>query len=186
MVVHKYGVKGKHPLVGWCESGDHLLASCVGILRLMPANDLPPRTTQLGVFSFKIMGIYAGVVSLDCKICCNSVMSLRAASAKYHNTKRDYSQFHRNNIMSRQYTPWLQSLIARFMGPIWGRQDPGGPHVGPMNFAIWDVKQKEVWLNIITRGKLYSNGIFVSVEAETSFSHFQMHFLTEMLFLFVF
>ena len=25
------------------------------------------------------------------------------------------------------------------MGPIWGRQDPGGPHVGPMNFAIWEV-----------------------------------------------
>ena len=23
------------------------------------------------------------------------------------------------------------------VGPIWGRQDPGGPHVGPMNFAIW-------------------------------------------------
>ena len=23
------------------------------------------------------------------------------------------------------------------MGPIWGRQGPGGPHVGPMNFAIW-------------------------------------------------
>ena len=23
------------------------------------------------------------------------------------------------------------------MGPIWGRQDPGGTHVGPMNFAIW-------------------------------------------------
>ena len=26
------------------------------------------------------------------------------------------------------------------MGPIWGRQDPGGPHVGPMNFAIWVVE----------------------------------------------
>ena len=25
------------------------------------------------------------------------------------------------------------------MGPIWGRQDPGGPHVSPMNFAIWEV-----------------------------------------------
>ena len=25
------------------------------------------------------------------------------------------------------------------MGPIWGRQDPGGPHVGPMNFVIWDI-----------------------------------------------
>ena len=24
------------------------------------------------------------------------------------------------------------------MGPIWGRQDPGGAHVGPMNFAIWE------------------------------------------------
>ena len=24
------------------------------------------------------------------------------------------------------------------MGPIWGWQDPGGPHVGPINFAIWD------------------------------------------------
>ena len=24
------------------------------------------------------------------------------------------------------------------MGPIWGRQDPGGPHVGPMNLAIRD------------------------------------------------
>ena len=23
------------------------------------------------------------------------------------------------------------------MGPIWGRQDPGGPQVGPMNLAIW-------------------------------------------------
>ena len=24
------------------------------------------------------------------------------------------------------------------MGPIWGQQDPGGPHVGPMNIAIWE------------------------------------------------
>ena len=23
------------------------------------------------------------------------------------------------------------------MGPVWGRQDPGGPHVDPMNLAIW-------------------------------------------------
>ena len=25
------------------------------------------------------------------------------------------------------------------MGPIWGRQDPGGPRVGPMNLAIWEL-----------------------------------------------
>ena len=33
------------------------------------------------------------------------------------------------------------SLITKVhganMGAIWGRQDPGGIHVGPMNFAIW-------------------------------------------------
>ena len=23
------------------------------------------------------------------------------------------------------------------MGPIWGRRDPGGPDVGPMDIAIW-------------------------------------------------
>ena len=25
-----------------------------------------------------------------------------------------------------------------YMGPNWGQQDPGGPHVGPMNLANWD------------------------------------------------
>ena len=28
------------------------------------------------------------------------------------------------------------------MGSIWGRQDPGGPHVGPINFVIWDYQQE--------------------------------------------
>ena len=50
------------------------------------------------------------------------------------------------------YVFWLKffwSLLLRVhpdskvhganMGPIWGRQDPGGPHVGPMNFAIWAI-----------------------------------------------
>ena len=32
------------------------------------------------------------------------------------------------------------------MGPIWGRQDPGGPHGGPMNFAIWKITIK-LWTN---------------------------------------
>ena len=38
------------------------------------------------------------------------------------------------------------------MGPIWGRQDPGGPHVGPMNFAIWDI-----WKGIRSNSMLKSN-----------------------------
>ena len=52
------------------------------------------------------------------------------------------------------------------MGSIWGRQDPGGLHVGPMNFAIWDhqilakqchilasltPKQKYVWVCMMYR-----------------------------------
>ena len=26
------------------------------------------------------------------------------------------------------------------MGHTWGRQDPGGPHVGHVNLAIWNIK----------------------------------------------
>ena len=32
------------------------------------------------------------------------------------------------------------------MGPIWDRQDPGGPHVGPMNFAIWGGLERVGWV----------------------------------------
>ena len=40
------------------------------------------------------------------------------------------------------------------MGPIWGGQDPGGPHDGPINFAIWVVydwnmfKKAEISYNV--------------------------------------
>ena len=37
------------------------------------------------------------------------------------------------------------------MGPIWGRQDPGGPYVGPMNFAIWVVASLASGINLGTR-----------------------------------
>ena len=29
-------------------------------------------------------------------------------------------------------------IHGAYMGPSWGRQDPGEPHVGHMKFAIWD------------------------------------------------
>ena len=38
-------------------------------------------------------------------------------------------------------TPYSRVQGAN-MGPIWGRQDPGGPHVGPVNFVVWDVMEK--------------------------------------------
>ena len=37
------------------------------------------------------------------------------------------------------------------MGPTWDRQGPGGPHVGPMKFAIWDV----FWVTPLVLGQLY-------------------------------
>ena len=42
------------------------------------------------------------------------------------------------------------------MGPIWGRQDPGGPHVGPINFAIWVVTRG---LHSLKRHRLTGIGI---------------------------
>ena len=36
------------------------------------------------------------------------------------------------------------------MGPIWGRQDPGGPHAGPMNFAIWGDNHRETLAQLHT------------------------------------
>ena len=50
------------------------------------------------------------------------------------------------------------SLIARFLGPTWGRQDPGWPHVSPINLDMWVLIR---WLFSITRlditGTLYRN-----------------------------
>ena len=45
------------------------------------------------------------------------------------------------------------------MGLIWGRQAPGGPHVGPMNFAIWVVYALKQYDN--TKDNIWLNGIFL-------------------------
>ena len=42
------------------------------------------------------------------------------------------------------------------LGPIWSRQDPGGPHVGPMNFALW-VLLYQIGLRYIESLYQYSN-----------------------------
>ena len=54
----------------------------------------------------------------------------------------------RSNFVLEKDTPYLTSEVIPVthpdckvhganMGPTWGWQDPGGPHVGPMNLAIW-------------------------------------------------
>ena len=52
-------------------------------------------------------------------------------------------QWSENNYIfsNKLHRPWQNSLYSKVhgnnMGPSWGRQDPGGFHVGPMNSAIW-------------------------------------------------
>ena len=39
--------------------------------------------------------------------------------------------------LNPQWTAPDSKIHGANMGPIWGRQDPGGPHVGPIKSAIW-------------------------------------------------
>ena len=34
-----------------------------------------------------------------------------------------------------------------------GTQDPGGPHIGPMNIAIWEVSQMDILIYVPTASK---------------------------------
>ena len=45
------------------------------------------------------------------------------------------------------------------MGPIWGRHDPGGPHIGPMKFAIWVIRWKGfTYLFLYDKQQMYIQG----------------------------
>ena len=46
---------------------------------------------------------------------------------------------------SLAYHPGPESKVHEaYMGPLWGRQDPGGSHVGPMNLTIRGAFQQNV------------------------------------------
>ena len=54
---------------------------------------------------------------------------------KWLNLTSSHGLVANNQVQSCDYP---DSKVHRAnMGPIWGRQEPGGPHVGPMTFAIW-------------------------------------------------
>ena len=58
------------------------------------------------------------------------------------------------------------------IGPICGRQDPGGPRVGPMNFAIWVCMYFRLpyplviylWLPLLSVGPLATNLSWISIK----------------------
>ena len=44
--------------------------------------------------------------------------------------------------------PYPDSKVHRaYMGTTWGRQDSGGPHVSPMNLAIWALMVRQHWFS---------------------------------------
>ena len=48
-----------------------------------------------------------------------------------------------NLLWKYDFVTWAipdSKVQGAHMGPTWGRQDPGGPHVGHGNLAIWDDK----------------------------------------------
>ena len=64
-----------------------------------------------------------------------------------------------------QYSPDNKFHGAN-MGPTWGRQGPGGPHVGPMNYAIW-----EVLSDIIMAGNVFFR-LFYNIKSPESVFYF--------------
>ena len=70
----------------------------------------------------------------------------KAVSMIYKVIKCSFIKYHscleNNTIAFRHLTADIypdSKVHGANMGPIWDRQDPGGPHVGHMNFAIWDI-----------------------------------------------
>ena len=49
------------------------------------------------------------------------------------------------------------------MGPIWGRQDPGGPHVGPMKFSIWEGTILTFFIYAMFANNTYDTKVYVNV-----------------------
>ena len=65
------------------------------------------------------------------------------------------------------------------MGPIWDRQDPGGrgPHVDPMNLAIWDVNVFNASLINVTKFDIeWTRGFEINLSIDIYIFQFGLHF----------
>ena len=80
------------------------------------------RLVELGVGGIPLLLLYSMsmVYCVHCSIVKYALM--------YHKAKRAFG--------IGRISP-EKKFLGTIMGPTWSRQDPGGPHVGPMNFAIW-------------------------------------------------
>ena len=55
-----------------------------------------------------------------------------------------------NDAKLKQSNPDCK-LHGAHLGPTWGRQDPGGSHIGPLKLAIWERFHWLFWPNVIYR-----------------------------------
>ena len=49
------------------------------------------------------------------------------------------------------------------MGPTWGRQDPGGPKIGPMNLAIYSKSNQQLEIPKVNLKAIYEVKIKIGV-----------------------
>ena len=117
-------------------------------------------------FSYYIVW-YIHAVLLCCALfCCGSIVIFVLCDLFIHilwllslwqsyttTTRKQWAWFQRrivHGIKSSVVSPDSKVCGAN-MGPTWGRQDSGGPHVGHMNLAVW------VWMNCEPEEQLKSN-----------------------------
>ena len=112
--------------------------------------------TNPGILLIRTLGINFSEIIIKIHTFSFMKMHLKVPSAKWRhyclgldvfntNVNEATSSHHRNIISTpesvlfyRYWTPPPGNKVhGANMGPIWGRQDLGGPHIFPMNFAIW-------------------------------------------------
>ena len=144
---------GQHQTIIWINAG---------ILWIGPLEtNFSEILAEVITFSFKKM--YLKVSSVKWRPFCLGLNVLKAMvlmtlcktdnNARWFCVSKDWHcQFHRDVAWCSSRWHWSgrcllldnvgisDSMVhGANMGPTWGQQDPGGPHVGPMNLAIWDV-----------------------------------------------
>ena len=77
--------------------------------------------------------------------------------------------FKGQSLSSQGYCTLYSKVHGANMGPIWGRQDPAGPHVAPMNFAIW--------ASSLEIAQLQEEGKIILLKEEIVFSELSFHII---------
>ena len=102
-------------------------------------------------------------------------MQRRQALLQLHLSDQQFDCLLRGHLYQRFYGRWSQTVpdskvYGAKMGPIWGQQDPRGPHVCHMNLAIWNRLYMHVSLYISQR---CSEGCFstITLSYQCSYSY---------------